>query len=249
MKKLLLASSILAVLAASVTMNAIAQPPEGDRPDGPPPQRDGGPDGDGPHRPPHPVMDALDKNGDREISEEEIANATVALKTLDKNADGKLTDDEIRPPRPEGGPGRDGRPDGPPDGGPPRDGDRPPRDGERPPRDGERPPRDGGRPPRDGGRPPRDDGPPRDGDRPPRDGERPPGPPTPERFVEDALRFDADKDGKLDKAELMVFASEMIKRRGRPPGPDRDRPQGRPEGDRGPGDRGGERPQRPPVEE
>ena len=99
MKKLLLASSILAVLAASVTMNAIAQPPEGDRPDGPPPQRDGGPDGDGPHRPPHPVMDALDKNGDREISEEEIANATVALKTLDKNADGKLTDDEIRPPR------------------------------------------------------------------------------------------------------------------------------------------------------
>ena len=216
MKKLLLASSILAVLAASVTMNAIAQPPEGDRPDGPPPQRDGGPDGDGPHRPPHPVMDALDKNGDREISEEEIANATVALKTLDKNADGKLTDDEIRPPRPEGGPGRDGRPDGPPDG------DRPPRDGESPPRDGERPPRDG---------------------------ERPPGPPTPERFVEDALRFDADKDGKLDKAELMVFASEMIKRRGRPPGPDRDRPQGRPEGDRGPGDRGGERPQRPPVEE
>lgn len=239
MKKLVLASAVLAVLAASVTMNLFAQPPAGERPDGPPPQREGRLDGDGPPRPPHPIMDALDKNRDREISEDEIAIASESLKSLDKNADGKLTDDEIRPPRPEGGPGRDGRPDGPPDGdGPPRDGGGPPRDGERPPREGE------GRPPRDGGGPPRDGGGPMG---------RPPGPPTPERFVEDALRFDADKDGKLDKAELMVFAAEMINRRGRPPGPDGGRPPGGPEGDRGPGnrgaERGGERPQRPPIEE
>lgn len=255
MKKILLASAVMALLGVTVTMNVLAQPPAGEgRPDGPPPRGEGGPN-DRP-RPPHPVMDALDKDHNGEISEEEINNSVAALKSLDKNSDGKLTDDEIRPPRPEGGPGRDGerRPDGPPRGdGEPR-GDRPPRDGEgRPPRDGE------GRGPRDGeGRPPggRD----QDRGREPRRGEGPPGgpqgrpmgPPNPERFVEDAMRFDADADGKLSKEELIKFATEMGNRQGRPPGPDGRGP--RPDGDRPPGDRPrgegeGDRPERPPVEE
>ena len=276
MKKILLASAVMALLGVTVTMNVLAQPPAGEgRSDGPPPRGEGRPE-DRP-RPPHPVMDALDADHNGEISEEEINNATAALKSLDKNSDGKLTDDEIRPPRPEGGPGRDGerRPDGPPRGEgeprgdrppgdrppgdrPPGDrppGDRPPRDGEdRPPRDGEgRPPRDGeGRPPREGeGRPPggreqgRGDGPPGQGPH-----GRPMGPPNPERFVEDAMRFDADADGKLSKEELMKFAVEMGNRQGRPPGGEGGRGP-RPEGDRPPGEGEGEgqRPERPPVEE
>ena len=260
MKKILLASAVMALLGVTVTMNVLAQPPAGEgRPDGPPPRGEGGPD-DRP-RPPHPVMDALDKDHNGEISEEEINNATAALKSLDKNSDGKLTDDEIRPPRPEGGPGRDGerRPDGPPRGeGEPR-GDRPPGDG--PP--GDRPPRDGeGRPPRDGeGRPPGEGRGPREGGegRPPGGPQgRPMGPPNPERFVEDAMRFDADKDGKLSKEELMKFAVEMGNRQGRPPGqeggrgprPEGDRPPGdRPPGDRPRGEGEGDRPQRPTAEE
>ncbi len=266
MKKILLASAVMALLGVTVTMNVLAQPPAGEgRPDGPPPRGEGGPE-DRP-RPPHPVMDALDKDHNGEISEEEINNATAALKSLDKNSDGKLTDDEIRPPRPEGGPGRDGerRPDGPPRGeGEPR-GDRPPGDGA----PGDRPPRDGeGRGPRDGeGRPPGEGRGPRDGEgRPPGGREqgrgegppggpqgRPMGPPNPERFVEDAMRFDADEDGKLSKEELMKFAVEMGNRQGRPPGQDGGRGP-RPEGDRPPGDRPrgkgeGDRPQRPPAEE
>ncbi len=249
MKKILLASAVLALLGVSVTMNVLAQPPIGEgRPDGPP-RGERGPGQDGPMRPPHPVMDALDKDGDHVISEEEINNAAASLKALDKNGDGKLTDDEIRPPRPDGPPGREGEGRGP--DGPPR-GDRPP--GE------DRPPR--------GDRPPGEDGPPRgermrEGQgRPPGRGEgpdgRPMGPPNPERFVEDAMRFDADGDGKLDKSELMKFATEMGNRQGRPPGqeggrgpgrPEGDRPPGGREGQRPPGEREGERPQRPPVEE
>ncbi len=257
MKKILLASAVMALLGVTVTMNVLAQPPAGEgRPDGPPPRGEGGPD-DRP-RPPHPVMDALDKDHNGEISEEEINNATAALKSLDKNSDGKLTDDEIRPPRPEGGPGRDGerRPDGPPRG------DRPPGDGppgDRPPRDGEGRPPGEGRGPREGeGRPPggREQG---RGEGPPGGPQgRPMGPPSPERFVEDAMRFDTDADGKLSKEELMKFAIEMGNRQGRPPGPDGGRgprPEGdRPPGDRPPGDRPrgegeGDRPQRPPAEE
>lgn len=257
MKKILLASAVLAVLAASVTVTALAQPPVGEpRPDGPPPRGEGG-GPNGPPRPPHPVMDVLDADKDREISAEELANATAALKTLDKNNDGKLSDDEIRPPRPEGGPpGGPGRPDGPPHGERPRgedgppDGPRPPRDGEgRPERDGEgRPPREGeGRGPRGGeGRPPEGRGPDGRGEGPPG---RPMGPPNPERFVEDAMRFDTDADGKLSKEELMKFAVEMGNRQGRPPGPDGGRGPGRPDGDRPREGRGeGERPQRPPEE-
>ena len=52
---------------------------------------------------------------------------------------------------------------------------------------------------------------------------------SPERFVEHALSFDADADGKLDRTELEAFAKDFHeRRRGGPGGP------------------GGERPQRPP---
>ena len=79
-----------------------------------PPPAQGPPHQDGPgggpgmpgHRPPSPLMLALDANHDGVIDAAEIANAPAALKTLDKNGDGKLTPDELRPPRPpqNGGP-------------------------------------------------------------------------------------------------------------------------------------------------
>jgi len=69
-------------------------------------QQQGGRGGEGGRqRPPPPIMKALDADGDRVISAEEIAGASAALLKLDKNGDGKLTEDEIRPPRPP-------RPDG-----------------------------------------------------------------------------------------------------------------------------------------
>ena len=85
-----------------------------------PPNRDGGPAGE-PRRPLRPLMAALDANHDGVIDEDEIKNASEALKKLDKNGDGKLTMDELRPPRPD----RDGGP-APEDGRPPRRGPRPP---------------------------------------------------------------------------------------------------------------------------
>jgi predicted O-methyltransferase YrrM len=61
-----------------------------------------------------PVMTALDANGDGELSAEEIANASQALKKLDKNGDGKLSREELRPQfGPAGGPGGPGGPRGP----------------------------------------------------------------------------------------------------------------------------------------
>ncbi len=50
-----------------------------------------------------PLMTALDKNQDGELSTEEIAGAVEALRTLDKNQDGKLSADELRPPAGRGG--------------------------------------------------------------------------------------------------------------------------------------------------
>ncbi len=64
-------------------------------------------------RPGHPptanlVIEALDSDGDSEISASEMKNATASLAKLDKNGDNKLTTDEIMPSGPPmfGGPGR-----------------------------------------------------------------------------------------------------------------------------------------------
>ncbi len=47
----------------------------------------------------HPVLWALDTNHDGEISEDEIRNASRALRTVDFNRDGKLTEAELLPDR------------------------------------------------------------------------------------------------------------------------------------------------------
>ncbi len=53
--------------------------------------------GRSPFRPPaSPVMQALDADGNGEISAEEMQKAAAALKALDKNGDGKLAQEEIR---------------------------------------------------------------------------------------------------------------------------------------------------------
>lgn len=44
-----------------------------------------------------PIMKALDKDQNGELSAEEIAGASAALVTLDKDGDGKLSAEEIRP--------------------------------------------------------------------------------------------------------------------------------------------------------
>lgn len=71
--------------------------------------------------------------------------------------------------------------------------------------------------------------PPREGRRPFGDGEA--GRPSPERFVERAMAFDADGDGKLDRKELEKFADEMRRRmlEGRPEGGPRPERPRRPE--------------------
>jgi hypothetical protein len=109
----------MALLAfGAFTAVTLAQPPEGGPPDGPPPGHRDGPQRDRLHGsqdgppPLPPLMKALDADGDRTISAEEIAGASEALKTLDKNDDGKLDAEEIRPPHPPRPPrGLDGRPD------------------------------------------------------------------------------------------------------------------------------------------
>lgn len=120
MKPVKLAAFVLTLTVPALSM---AQPPEGDRPDGPPPEgrqerpREGGPDG----RPrfPNPVLEALDADKNGELSAEEIANAATALKTLDKNSDGKLDMAETRPNFGGMGRGFGGPPGGPGFGGPP----------------------------------------------------------------------------------------------------------------------------------
>ena len=58
--------------------------------------------------PPDPLTLALDANGDRELSAEEISKATEQLKILDRNRDGSLTEEELFP-RPFDGPPSFGR--------------------------------------------------------------------------------------------------------------------------------------------
>jgi outer membrane protein assembly factor BamB len=61
-----------------------------------------------------PFLSALDKDHNKEISADELADAPAVLLALDKNKDGKLTEDEVSPqrgdaqgnrPRPRRGPG------------------------------------------------------------------------------------------------------------------------------------------------
>lgn len=58
--------------------------------------------GDRPPRPMSPIVQALDTDGDGELSAEEIAHAAASLKKLDKNGDGKLSHEELRPAPPQG---------------------------------------------------------------------------------------------------------------------------------------------------
>lgn len=178
--------SVALLAGASVVM---AQPPEG--PDGPGPGGPGGP----------PIMAALDTDRDGELSAEEIEGASAALRTLDEDDDGCLKGDEIHPRRPEGGgdegfgpegrrgrAGRGGRGQGFGPGGPRGQGG------------------PGGRDQQFGQRGPGGpDGPGRRG-----------GPPSPEAFVQHAMQFDADGDGKLDQDELTEMAGELGRRQ--PPG-------------------------------
>jgi hypothetical protein len=79
---------------------------------------------EGRHRPPPPIIAALDLNHDGILTKDEIAKASESLKTLDKNGDGQLTQDELRPPRPEDSRGPQGQ-GGPNQGPPPPNGGRP----------------------------------------------------------------------------------------------------------------------------
>ena len=81
--------TILASLLAGGSLS-YGQSPEPRGPEGPP------------HRPPPPIIVALDLNHDGVISADEIAKAAESLKKLDKNGDGQLTPDELRPPRLDG---------------------------------------------------------------------------------------------------------------------------------------------------
>jgi hypothetical protein len=63
----------------------------------------GGPGGFGGPRQQPAIITALDANKDGKLDASEIANATAALKTLDKNGDGEITVEEMFGPRPEGG--------------------------------------------------------------------------------------------------------------------------------------------------
>ena len=84
----------IAITGAVGTL-AFAQPggQRGGPPGGPPP---GGPGG-------NPIIDALDTDGNQELSSEEIRYASKSLSALDTNGDGKVSREDMGPPG--GGPG------------------------------------------------------------------------------------------------------------------------------------------------
>ncbi len=192
----------LGILAVGCVATAIAQPPGGHGGRGGPP---GG-------RPPMPVIDVLDADHDHVISAEELKDSTSALLKLDKNNDGQLTEDEFGPRM--GGPGGGRGPGGPPGGGRPGGGNMQRRrpGGQGGLRDQDGPPERGGRGPGGGG--PRDGGPEDRGL-------------DPDRMVDHAMEYDANKDGKLSRDELAKFAEDFASHHRGPPG-------GHPEEDNGP---------------
>ena len=186
-------------IAAAVTLTTVAwaEPPAGSRSqDGPPrgdgpPRRGGPPEGrGGPPRglPPLPVLQALDTDKDGEISSEEIANASAALKKLDKDDDGKLTRGEMLPDfaamRGRGHFARPGDRPQPPFGSAGRRGERGPRD------------RGDGEERRRGPRP---------------DGARR-GPPPGGAMLDRIMAFDQDEDGKLSGDEIPARMQRMVSR-------------------------------------
>jgi hypothetical protein len=200
-----LAVAILAAIAGA-TLNA--QRPDGDR--GPREGDRGAPEGDrGPReggrfgggqgfgRFQMPIMQALDADGDGQLSDKEIENAAVALKSLDKDKNGKVSADELRPNFGNFGGGARGeaRPDGEGRGAPPREGRRPDAEGGAGAREGRRPGGEGAPADREG--------------RGPGAGRGGFGPPSPEDFANRAMEFDADKDGKLSKDELMKMGEQF----------------------------------------
>lgn len=209
---------LLAIVTFVGTSTIMAQPPGGRG--GSPGQRGGGRGQQGPGGGPggssNAVLAAIDADGDHVISAQEIMNAAAALKKLDLNKDGKLTSDEVHP---SGGQGQGGGP-----GGPPGGGEGGPGGGGR----GAHGPGGGG----PGGGGPGGGGP---GGQGPGHGE----PPTAQQFMERAMTFDVDKDGKLSEVELKKMAAAVVEemsRRGGPPGGG----QGGGGGPRGGGGRGGE---------
>jgi len=93
-------SVLLQAVATAFTLGGIAAAQ--------PPGREGG--RDGMFR--NPLLTLLDTDGNGEVSAEELAGATAALKKLDANGDGKLTADELRPPFAGGGGFQPGGPGG-----------------------------------------------------------------------------------------------------------------------------------------
>jgi EF hand domain-containing protein len=208
----------VAALAAVAGSALQAQRPEGDRgaPEADRGPREGGPreggrfGGPGGGRFQLPIMQALDADGDGELSEKEIENAAVALKSLDKDKNGKVSAEELRPNF-----GNFGRP---------RGEARPDAEGRDAPREGRRPDAEDGAAARDGRRPAEAGAPADREGRGPGGGRGGFGPPNPEDFANRALEFDADKDGKLSKEELVKMGEQFGRgfgggRPGAPPRP------------------------------
>lgn len=84
-----IATSMAAAVLASLACAAQ------ERPEGPPPH---------PPHPPMPLLNALDADGDGNISAAEIEAAATALKNMDSDGDGTVTREELRPKQPEGAP-------------------------------------------------------------------------------------------------------------------------------------------------
>jgi len=90
-------TTTLHLTIALLAGTAVAQEPPGGKGHRPPP--------------PPPILVIFDADRDGVISEEEIEDASDALAKLDKNGDGEITREELMPPPPPGG-----KPHGPPPG-------------------------------------------------------------------------------------------------------------------------------------